>query len=145
MIKNIENGMELVQVRKILNEVIARVNELDNVSNSYDDLDNLPASDGVQLTSKTSFKDFRIPISSLDNFEGFQKQIQEVAANAALKAVAGALEGKLDNDFTSLQQKKYELDESMIVAVDSGKGEVFQTTLGDLMLYMIYVKRKNEN
>ena len=145
MIKNIENGMELVQVRKILNEVIARVNELDNVSNSYDDLDNLPAIDGVQLTSKTSFKDFRIPISSLDNFEGFQKQIQEVAANAALKAVAGALEGKLDNDFTSLQQKKYELDESMIVAVDSGKGEVFQTTLGDLMLYMIYVKRKNEN
>lgn len=145
MIKNIENGMELVEVRKILNEVIARVNELEKISGSYDDLDNLPAIDGVKLTSKTSFKDFKIPASSLENFEEFQKQLQEVAANAALKAVAGALEGKLDNDFTSLQQKKYELDESMIVAVDSGKGEVFQTTLGDLMLYMIYVKRKNEN
>ena len=68
----------------------------------------------------------------------------QIAADAAVSAVAEALEGKLDKNFTQLQQRKYELNESMIVAVDTGKGEVFKTTLGDLLLYMIYLKRKNE-
>lgn len=140
----IENGMELSVVRKILNQVIERVNELQKISNSYDDLENRPAIDGVILTSKTTFEDFQIPISSLENFEGFEKRIMQIAADAAVSAVAEALEGKLDKNFTQLQQRKYELNESMIVAVDTGKGEVFKTTLGDLLLYMIYLKRKNE-
>lgn len=143
-IELIENGMELVVVRKILNQVIERVNELQKISNSYDDLENRPAIDGVTLTSKTTFEDFRIPISSLEDFEGFENQIMKTAADAAMKTVREALEGKLDKDFTILRQRKYELDESMLVAVDTGKGEVFKTTLGDLLLYMIYVKRKNE-
>ena len=143
-IELIENGMELVVVRKILNQVIERVNELQKISNSYDDLENRPAIDGVTLTSKTTFEDFRIPISSLEDFEGFENQIMKTAADAAMKTVREALEGKLDKDFTILRQRKYELDESMLVAVDTGNGEVFKTTLGDLLLYMIYVKRKNE-
>lgn len=140
----IENGMELSVVRKILNQVIERVNELQKISNSYDDLENRPAIDGVTLTSETTFEDFRIPISSLEDFEGFENQIMKTAADAAMKTVREALEGKLDKDFTILRQRKYELDESMLVAVDTGKGEVFKTTLGDLLLYMIYLKRKNE-
>lgn len=143
-IELIENGMELSVVRQILNQVIERVNELQKISNSYDDLENRPAIDGVTLTSKTTFEDFQIPISSLENFEGFEKRIRQIAADAAVNAMAEALEGKLDKDFTQLQQRKYELNESMIVAVDTGKGEVFKTTLGDLLLYMIYLKRKNE-
>ncbi|MBR3577344.1 MAG: hypothetical protein IKZ52_09450 [Bacteroidales bacterium] len=143
-IELIENGMELVVVRKILNQVIERVNELQKISNSYDDLENRPAIDGVTLTSETTFEDFRIPISSLEDFEGFENQIMKTAADAAMKTVREALEGKLDKDFTILRQRKYELDESMLVAVDTGKGEVFKTTLGDLLLYMIYLKRKNE-
>lgn len=140
----IENGMELSVVRKILNQVIERVNELQKISNSYDDLENRPAIDGVTLTSRTSFEDFQIPMSSLENFEGLEKRLMQIAADAAVSAVAEALEEKLDKNFTQLQQRKYELNESMIVAVDTGKGEVFKTTLGDLLLYMIYLKRKNE-
>lgn len=140
----IENGMELTVVRKILNQVIERVNELQKISNSYDDLENRPAIDGVTLTSRTSFEDFQIPMSSLENFEGLEKRLMQIAADAAVSAVAEALEKKLDKNFTQLQQRKYELNESMIVAVDTGKGEVFKTTLGDLLLYMIYLKRKNE-
>ena len=34
MIENIENGMELTYVREILNRLIDRVNELENVSGS---------------------------------------------------------------------------------------------------------------
>ena len=55
MIETIENGMGLAQVRGILNRLIERVNELDSVSGSYDDLENRPAINGVTLTSETTF------------------------------------------------------------------------------------------
>jgi hypothetical protein len=138
MIPNIENGMELAKVRRILNQAIERLNELEKVSGSYDDLENRPAIDGVTLTSKTTFQEFRIPISSLENYEELQKQICDTAAETAERTATESLKRKLDADFTTLKARKYELDESMLVAVDNGKGEVFKTTLSDLILYLKY-------
>lgn len=143
MIKNIENGMELALVRKILNEIIARVNELEKISNSYDDLEHRPAIDGVTLTEKTSFEDFRIPVSSLDNYEEFQSQIEKTAETVAGRASERYMKTKLDCDFTNLPSKKYELEESMLLAIDSGKGEIFKTTLGDLLLFLKYFSNKS--
>ncbi len=136
MIENIENGMELAVVRKILNQLIDRVNELEKISRSYDDLENRPAIDGVTLTSKTTMRDFKIPVSSMENYEELQRQILEISSTTAQSTATEAASKKLDGDFTTLQGREYELGVSMLVAIDTGKGEVFKATLGDLITYL---------
>ena len=106
MIPNIENGMELAKVRRILNQAIERLNELEKVSGSYDDLENRPAIDGVTLTSKTTFQEFRIPISSLESYEELQKQILTTAEETAERTATESLKRKLDADFTTLKAQR---------------------------------------
>ena len=98
MIENIENGMELTYVREILNRLIDRVNELENVSGSYDDLENRPAINGVTLTSRTTFNDFTIPASRIDDYGTFKAEIRALSEETAAGAAAAS---------ASLQAWKY--------------------------------------
>ena len=95
MIETIENGMELAQVRGILNRLIERVNELDSVSGSYDDLENRPAINGVTLTSETTFDDFTIPASRIDDYGTFKAEIRALAEETAAGAAAASVRTKL--------------------------------------------------
>ena len=136
MIETIENGMELAQVRGILNRLIERVNELDSVSGSYDDLENRPAINGVTLTSRTTFNDFTIPASRIDDYETFKAEIRSLAEETAGGAAEESVRTKLDGDFTTLQPREYELDDTMLVVIGDDKGNAYKTTLGDLIDYL---------
>lgn len=136
MIETIDNGMDLAVVRDILNRLIERVNELERVTNSYDDLDNRPAIGGVTLTSQTSVQDLRIPASALVGYSDLIAQAQQAAAQTAESTAQTTARAKLDGDFTTLQPREYELGESMIVAIGDDKGNVYQTSLGDLITYL---------
>ena len=129
MIETISNGMDLARVREILNRLIERVNELERVTNSYDDLENRPAINGVTLTSQTSVQDLQIPASSLVGYSDLIAQAQQAAAQTTARA-------KLDGDLTKLQPREYELATSMLVVIGDDKGNAYKTTLGDLIDYL---------
>ena len=122
MIETIENGMGLAQVRGILNRLIERVNELDSVSGSYDDLENRPAINGVTLTSQTTFADFTIPASRIDDYGTFKAEIRALAEETAAGAAAASVRTKLDGNFNTLQPREYELSGSMLVVIGDDKG-----------------------
>ena len=136
MIETIENGMGLAQVRGILNRLIERVNELDSVSGSYDDLENRPAINGVTLTSQTTFDDFTIPASRIDDYGTFKAEIRALAEETAAGAAAASVRTKLDRNFNTLQPREYELSGSMLVVIGDDKGNAYKTTLGDLIDYL---------
>ncbi len=136
MIETIENGMGLAQVRGILNRLIERVNELDSVSGSYDDLENRPAINGVTLTSQTSVQDLQIPASSLVGYGDLIAQAQQAAAQTAESTAQTTARAKLDGDLTKLQPREYELSGSMLVVIGDDKGNAYKTTLGDLIDYL---------
>ena len=136
MIETIENGMGLAQVRGILNRLIERVNELDSVSGSYDDLENRPAINGVTLTSETTFDEFTIPASRIDDYGTFKAEIRALAEETAAGAAAASVRTKLDGNFNTLQPREYELSGSMLVVIGDDKGNAYKTTLGDLIDYL---------
>ena len=117
MIDTIENGMELSRVRSILNELIERVNELDGISNSYNDLEDLPAIDGVPLTSESKMSDFAIPATSMEDFSGLTEMVAETAAKAAAETAEESISDKLSCDFSKLEKLEYEFDKSMTITV----------------------------
>ena len=117
MIETISNGMDLARVRKILNRLIERVNELERVTNSYDDLENRPAINGVTLTSQTSVQDLQIPASSLVGYSDLIAQAQQAAAQTAESTAQTTARAKL-------------------VVIGDDKGNAYKTTLGDLIDYL---------
>ena len=136
MIETISNGMDLARVREILNRLIERVNELERVTNSYDDLENRPAINGVTLTSQTSVQDLQIPASSLVGYSDLIAQAQQAAAQTAESTAQTTTRAKLDGDLTKLQPREYELATSMLVVIGDDKGNAYKTTLGDLIDYL---------
>ncbi len=136
MIDTIENGMELSRVRSILNELIERVNELDGISNSYNDLEDLPAIDGIPLTSESKMSDFAIPATSMEDFSGLTEMVAETAAKAAAETAEESISDKLSCDFSKLEKLEYEFDKSMTIAICTDKGVVLSATLGDLITYL---------
>lgn len=136
MIETISNGMDLARVREILNRLIERVNELERVTNSYDDLENRPAINGVTLTSQTSVQDLQIPASSLVGYGDLIAQAQQAAAQTAESTAQTTTRAKLDGDLTKLQPREYELATSMLVVIGDDKGNAYKTTLGDLIDYL---------
>jgi len=135
-IQNIENGMEMETVRSILNSVIARVNELSDISNNYEDLEGKPAIDGIILSAASKMSDFTVPASAIGNLESFKDELKETAVSVAQQSANASLTSKLGNNFTTLQKLEYEFDDSMLVAIDSGKGTIYKTTLGNLVTYL---------
>ncbi|MDL2312213.1 hypothetical protein LJC68_04990 [Bacteroidales bacterium OttesenSCG-928-B11] len=136
MIEQIENGMELSKVREILNEVIGIANEIGKITNSYNDLDDRPAIDGVELTSKSSMRDFKIEASQLPNQEELEKLFIQIAERKAEEVAKNAVAGKLDSNYSVLKKLEYNIGENMTVAIGTPEGEIFQTSLDDLVLYL---------
>lgn len=136
MIEYVENGMELSKVREIINGTVKVINELGEVTNSYNDLANKPALDGVVLHEKSSMKEFKIDISQLSNYEQLEKSIIEIGTKKAAEVAKEVVSGKLDANFNGLPQLNYNLDENMTIIINTEKGEIFKTSLGDLILYL---------
>ncbi len=137
-IECIENGMELSKVREILNEVISTVNSIGEITNSYNDLKDRPAIDGVELTSKSSMKEFKIELSQLPNMKDLEKMFVQVAENKAEEVAKNATAGKLDANYSTLKKLEYNINEGMTVAICTPEGEIYQTNLDNLVLYLKY-------
>ncbi|MDL2309459.1 hypothetical protein LJC68_09430 [Bacteroidales bacterium OttesenSCG-928-B11] len=135
-IEYIENGMELSKVREIFNEVIAKINSMGEVTNSYNDLKDKPAIDGVELSGKSSMKEFNIEVSQLPDAEELEKLFIEVAEKKAEEVAKNATSGKLDADYGALKKLEYNINEGMTVAICTPEGEIFQTSLDNLVLYL---------
>ena len=138
MIDYIENGMELSRVREILNEVIDVVNSIGEITNSYNDLNDRPAIDGVELTSTSSMKEFKIDASQLPDFGDLETLFIEVAERKAEEVAKSATAGKLDADYSTLKKLEYNISEGMTVAICTPDGGIYQTSLADLILYLKY-------
>ena len=136
MIDYIENGMELSRVREILNEVIDVVNSIGEVTNSYNDLNDRPAIDGIELSASSSMKDFKIDASQLPDVGELEKLLIQVAERKAEEVAKSATIGKLDADYGTLQKLDYNISEEMTVAICTPKGEIYQTSLDNLILYL---------
>jgi len=138
MIEFIEDGMELSQVREILNAIIRQINENKTASISYNDLHDRPCINEVELTSKTKAQELKLTLSQFENIKEIENLVIQIGEQKIAEMVKEATSGKLDSNFSALQSLQYNLDEGMSVAINTGKGEICKTTLGDLIMYLKY-------
>jgi len=136
MIEFIEDGMELSQVREILNAIIRQINENKTVPISYNDLNDRPCINEVELTSKTKAQELKLTLSQFENIKEIENLVIQIGEQKIAEMVQEANARKLDSDFSVLQPLQYNLDEGMSVAINTGKGEICKTTLGDLIMYL---------
>lgn len=138
MIELIENGMELSQVREILNAVIQRVNGEQSPTISYRDLSDRPCINGVELTAATTTKELNLTLSLLANKKEIETLVREVGEQKASETARQELSSKLDSDFTTLRDIKYNFDEKMLLTIGDGS-EIYKATVHDLLLYLKYL------
>jgi len=138
MIELIENGMELAKVREILNAVIQKVNGEMTPAISYRDLADRPCINGVELTAATTAKELNLTLSHLANTQEIESLINDVGGRKASETARSELSSKLDSDFTTLRELKYNFDEKMLLTIGNGS-EIYKATVHDLLLYLKYL------
>jgi len=135
-INTIENGMTFAQVRTILNQVITRLNELENISSSYNELEDLPAIDGIPLTSESSIEDFPLQLSSLENYSELHSDVLSEAARIASASLEAAISSRMPLNVSTLNPISYDLSDSLLLIVGTADGTVFKVTLANLILFL---------
>jgi hypothetical protein len=137
-IELIENGMELSQVREILNAVIQKVNGEQTPAISYRDLADRPCINGVELTAATTAKELNLTLSQLSNTQEIETLVTQIGTQKASETARSELSSKLDSDFSTLRDLKYNFDENMLLTIGDGS-EIYKTTVHDLLLYLKYL------
>ena len=136
MIKLIENGMELSQVREILNAVIQKVNGEQTPTVSYLDIADRPCINGVELSANTTAQDLNITLSQLKSLQEIENLVTQIAEQKTTEATRSVLASKLDSNFSALPQLQYNLDEEMSIIINTVNGEACKTTMADLIMYL---------
>lgn len=134
----IENGMELSQVREILNAVIQQVNQGQQPSISYYDLEDRPCINGVELTENTTAQELRLTLSQLSNMQEIESLVTQAGENKARETARSELAGKLDSDTSKLPDLRYNFDGRMLLTINANN-ENYKATIFDLVLYLKYL------
>ena len=141
-IEFIQNGMELSQVRDILNNIIKIVNDREETKLSYYDLQDQPCINGIELTAKTSANELHITLSELDNIQDIKRLVAEIGEQRAEEVATEVLKTKLDSDLTLLPELQYNFNEDMLVTIND-KGDNYKAKISDLLLYLKYLILKD--
>jgi len=141
-IEFIENGMELSQVREILNEVILKINQEDEKKISFYDLTERPCINGVELTENTTAQELHLTLSQLENVQEIESMVAQIGSQKAEEAAKSELESKLDRDFSKLPDLKYNFNENMLLTINDGNN-IFKATISDMLLYLKYLILKD--
>jgi len=134
----IEDGMELSKIREIINALIQQVNQWETPTNSYYDLKDRPAINGVELTDKTTVEELNLTLSQFSNLHEIENLVAEIGERVAKDTVQLELAAKLDSDINKLPDLKYNFDQQMVLTVNNGKDN-FKATIYDLLLYLKYL------
>ena len=137
-IKLIENGMELSQVREILNAVIQQINQGQQAPISYYDLEDRPCINGVELTADTTAQELRLTLSQLSNMQEIEHLITQTGETKARETARSELASKLDSDISKLPDLRYNFDERMLLTINANN-ENYKATIFDLVLYLKYL------
>ncbi len=144
MIEKIEDGMPMGDVRSIINQLIDAVNALPSGGKvDYNELQNKPAINGVELDTDTLSKDLNIDLEPLGNYEELQASVISQAATTANKSVS-ALDAKvLKKDFTLLDPQAYEITAGETLVLLTEKGDNVTVRIDDLANYLKSIILKN--
>lgn len=136
MIEFIEDGMALSQIREKLNAVIQQVNQGRETPLSYYDLRDRPCINGIELSESTTIQDLNITLSQLKSLQEIETLVTQLVEQKTTQATKSALASKLDSDFSSLPSLQYNLDEGMSIIINTAQGEIFKTSMADLIMYL---------
>jgi phage I-like protein len=136
MIEFIEDGMELSQIREILNAVIQKVNQGQTTPLSFYDLSDRPCINGVELSANTTAQELNITLSQLKSLQEIENLVTQLAEQKTTDATRSVLASKLDSNFSALPQLQYNLDEGMSIIINTSQGETFKTNMADLIMYL---------
>lgn len=145
-IPTITNGMDMGDVRDILNQVIEKLNGINVSPTDYEDLENKPAIDGIPLTKDSSISDFNITIedtsivSSLEELA--RNTANENAEETAMNTIEAALRSKLNNNFSALPVRQYEFSKNTLVPIQHN-GTNYHASMKDIATYLEYLVHTN--
>jgi len=138
----VENGMELSAVRAIINQMVDKLNSIETSPRDYNDLENKPAINGIELSSSSSMSEFPINIEDTTIIESVINTANETAAvaaeNAATDLVETQLSDKMPLNISLLPSKQYEYSEETIVAI-THNDITYQSKMKDIATYLEYL------
>lgn len=79
----IQPGASFAQIIDKINEVVQYVNTKEQTQISYNDLQNKPRIDTIELTESTEMKDLRIDLAQFPNIAQLEEMVSLVAGNMA--------------------------------------------------------------
>lgn len=141
-IELIENGMELSRVREILNTVIQKINQKEETQHSYQDLADRPCINGVLLTAQTTARDLNLTLSQLGNVNEVENMVTQIVEQTTESVAKSSLSTKLDSDFSTLPEMRYNFNETMLLSIFDGSN-IFKAKIEDLLLYLKYLILKD--
>lgn len=138
----LENGMDLDLVRDIINQMVEKLNSIETSPRDYNDLENKPAINGVELSSSSSMSEFPINIEDTTIIESVINTANETAAvaaeNTATELVETELSEKMPLNLSSLPPKQYDYSEETIVAI-THNDITYQSKMKDIATYLEYL------
>lgn len=81
--ETIQPGASFADIVTKMNEMISWMNTHDASQISYNDLQNKPRIDAVELTESTGMKDLRLDLAQFPNLTQLEELVSSVAANSA--------------------------------------------------------------
>ena len=124
----LQNGCSGADIIDTVNAIIARLNDGSGQRISYNDLDNLPVVNGVELKGTLSTADLLIAISGCSDYQSVMATLatktelasmKTEAVTAAESAAQQALDSKLDKDLGNIERVDAFSGDAMIPIVTS--------------------------
>jgi hypothetical protein len=81
--ETIQPGASFADIVTKMNEMISWMNNHDAAQISYNDLQNKPRIDNIELTESTGMKDLRLDLAQFPNLTQLEELVSSVAANSA--------------------------------------------------------------
>lgn len=101
----LEAGCSFAQMITKINDIVTWINVFEESGISYNDLNDKPKIDGVELNSNTGMKELRIDLAQMPNNDEIIALFEQVAQNKAAEVAASTAEIKIQEQLDIEQSK----------------------------------------
>ncbi|PKP20376.1 MAG: hypothetical protein CVU04_03990 [Bacteroidetes bacterium HGW-Bacteroidetes-20] len=149
--ETIQPGASFAQIIEKINELVQYVNTREQTSISYNELENKPRIDNIELTESTEMKDLRIDLAQFPNLTQLEDLVSSVAGNMATQTAETVAAQKVQTELAVENALKtgYQPQDNMQVLIyaqnEIGEKVRYYISFAEFAEYtMNYINSKND-
>lgn len=149
--ETIQPGASFAQIIEKINELVQYVNTREQTPISYNELENKPRIDNIELTENTEMKNLRIDLAQFPNITQLEDLVSSVAVNMATQTAETVAAQKVQTELAVENALKtgYQPQDNMQVLIysknESGEMVRYYLSLAEFGEYVQnYINSKND-